>query len=359
MKIALLAQRHSIHTVRWANALAERKYEVYILSSVGKGEPLNPMVKVIRLPVPSPIGYFLNALSVRRALNTIQPNVLHAHFASGYGTLAALARYTPTILSVWGSDVYEFPTRSPLHQMLVKRNLRAADIICSTSVAMAEQCRVYSDHLDPYVVPFGIDTSIFKPAENHSAKRYITIGTVKTLDNRYGIDLLLEAFAMLRNSIHIQDPSVADRLRLLIVGGGPDEGKLRSLASTLGIASVTEFRGAVPHRQVPVTLHELDVYVALSRFESFGVAVLEASASGLPVVVSSVGGLPEVVRDQVTGFVVGGDVVSGAAHRLQELVLRPRLRTVLGEAGRMFVSENYSWERSVDQMEAVYKKAVS
>jgi glycosyltransferase involved in cell wall biosynthesis len=187
----------------------------------------------------------------------------------------------------------------------------------------------------------------------------LTLGTVKTLAPKYGIDILLRAFAGL-----LRDPRVRELplpCRLLIVGGGEQLGELQALAANLGIAEVTTFTGAVPHADVPSWLNQLDVYAAPSRLdsESFGVAVIEASACGIPVVVSDVGGLPEVVQDGVTGLVVPGDDVGALQVALTRLLLDAALRERLGRQGRLHVSRNYGWGACVDAMEVAYASALA
>lgn len=358
MRIALLAKRHSIHTVRWANALAQHGHEVHLISSVHHGEPLDPAVRFWPLPVPPPVGFFANAPALRRVLREVEPDVLHAHYASGYGTLGRLGGFRPYVLSVWGADVYDFPDRSALHRRLLTANLRAPDHLCSTSRVMAERTRELLPGADVSVVPFGVDVDRFRPATRTGSGDEVTVGTVKTLAPKYGVDLLLRAFARLREGLAADGDGVADRLRLLVVGGGPDEARLRALADELGIAEATRFVGAVPHAEVPAWLARLDVYVALSRLdsESFGVAVLEASAVGLPVVVSDVGGLPEVVVDGVTGKVVPREDPVAAAVALRELVLDPARRAAMGAAGRRHVEKEYAWEASVEAMSEVYAR---
>ena len=80
--------------------------------------------------------------------------------------------------------------------------------------------------------------------------------------------------------------------------------------------------GAVPHKDVPRYLNQMDIYVAASRLdsESFGVAVLEASACELPVVVSNAGGLPEVVEDGVTGYIAPKEDVAATATAIGKLI---------------------------------------
>jgi glycosyltransferase involved in cell wall biosynthesis len=220
---------------------------------------------------------------------------------------------------------------------------------------MAEQTlRVCPEIKNLSITPFGIDIKRFKPMAGLRSPDTLTIGTVKKLESKYGIDILLRAFAALRDRIERDLPS----LRLLIVGGGPDEAQLRDLATELGVGDEAIFASAVPHAEVPSHLNRLDVYVALSRSESFGVAVLEASACGLPVVVSDAGGLPEVVQDGITGFVVEREDPAAAADTLQKLLTNADLRQRMGRAGRQHVIKNYEWSASVDHMEEVYAKVL-
>ncbi len=149
--------------------------------------------------------------------------------------------------------------------------------------------------------------------------------------------------------------------RLLIVGDGPQSAELEALAHQLSIAQRTQFAGAVAHAEVPAWLNRLDIYAAPSRLdsESFGVAVIEASACALPVVVSDAGGLPEVVQDGETGLVVPRDDVPALQAALKRLVLDAALRQELGRRGRAHVAREYEWGHCVDVMERCYAQVVA
>ncbi len=361
MKLAFLAARSSIHTVRWVNALAERGHEVYLLSIQKGGDTLDERVKVHYLPIAAPAGYYFNAWTVKKLLSTLKPDILHAHYASGYGTLGRLSGFHPYILSVWGSDVYDFPLKSPVHRKIIVRNLRAADWLCSTSHVMKDQTLSLFPTPNISVIPFGIDTRKFnKISDQRPDKEEIVVGTVKTLAPKYGIDVLIRAFALARESMIKGNYKDAAKLRLLIVGGGPDETKLKNLARELNIADITTFCGRVPHEEVPKYLNSMDIYVAVSvsESESFGVAIIEASACGLPVIVSDVGGLPEVVVANKTGLIVRREDVSGTAEAIIKLVRDRDLREQMGLNGRLHVQENYEWSKNVSQMEEVYARVI-
>lgn len=357
MRLALLAKRESIHTVRWVNALAARGHDVHLISALSSGEPLDERVTFHVLPIRPPAGFLLNVLALRSLLARIQPDVLNTHYASGYGTLARLSGFHPNVLSVWGSDVYDFPYKSPLHRRAIVDNLRAADWICSTSEVMAAQTRSLRavDRLS--VIPFGIDIERFRPMM-WPDDGTIVVGTVKSLADKYGIDVLIRAFAIARELLAASAPELADRLRLSIVGTGPAEASLKALSQELGLAKVVRFAGAVPHSEVPAALATMDVFAALSRLdsESFGVAILEASACGLPVVVSDAGGLPEVVVDGKSGFVVPREDPTAAAMALIELIEHETVREEMGTFGRQHVVNNYSWDHCVGLAEEVYRQ---
>ena len=112
MKIMFVSAANSTHTVRWVNALAERGHEVYLVSNRGhepKEDALNSRVKLYLMKHSGGKGYYLNAGELRKIAKRINPDVINVHYASGYGTLARKARLPKYILSVWGSDVYDFP----------------------------------------------------------------------------------------------------------------------------------------------------------------------------------------------------------------------------------------------------------
>ena len=361
MRILLLGPANSIHLQRWAGALAERGHVLCLASQQRCERDLLPaLAEVVWLPHGGSLGYFRNVLPLRRLLARWRPEVLATHYASGYGTTMALSGFQPTLLSVWGSDVYDFPYESAFKGWLLRWSLRRATLVASTSHAMAQQVRSLTpERVDIPVTPFGVDLARFAPPPETECldDSSLTIGIVKSLAPKYGVDLLLRAFAGLLQDADWQAAGLDGRL--LIVGDGPLRAELEALAGRLGIAQRTEFVGAVAHAEVPAWLHRLDIYAAPSRLdsESFGVAVIEAGACGLPVVVSDVGGLPEVVLDGQTGLVVPRDDAPALQSALKRLALDPALRRRLGRQGQDHVAREYAWGHCVDLMEQCLARA--
>lgn len=369
MKIVLLSGASSVHTVRWANGLARAGHEVHVVTQQPAVDPFDPMVNlhidpsvsVHVFPNRKVLGYFTMVPAVKKLLAEIQPDLVNAHYASGYGTTARLVGYHPWVLSVWGSDVYDVPYKSSLHKWLVKKNLRAADQVASTSYCMAEQILSLLPQLKNIAItPFGVDLKNYLGIRPEPAvqKSKIVIGTVKTMRRHYGIDVLIEAYATLVQRFQANPELNAPDLELRLVGGGDQTLALQSLAEKLGVGNSVKFIGRVPHKEVPQELAKLDIYVALSRRESFGVAIIEASAAGRPVVVSDAGGLPEVTVEGETGFIVRREDPKAAADAFEKLVLNAELRHRMGCAGQRYVTDHYSWDVCVQIMTGVYKQTV-
>src|SRR5262249_6545171 len=161
--------------------------------------------------------------------------------------------------------------------------LLRADAVGSTSKAMADRVNLLVGSRlrnGVTVIPFGVDTEVFTPAnpDQEGEREQLVVGTVKSLLPAYGIDILLGAFRLLREDLSRASPRVWERLCLRIAGDGPLRADLEAMARRFDIAERVAFLGRVEHNIVPDELRRLDVFVAPSRHESFGVAVAEASS---------------------------------------------------------------------------------
>nr|WP_321268044.1 glycosyltransferase [uncultured Sulfurimonas sp.] len=363
MKLLLLSNPNSVHTIKWAKSLAQNDIDVIIF---GLGDFIvndyddikNITVKTINETVTRDEGAiaklrYLKALpSVKKIIKEFEPDIVHAHYASSYAFVGALCGFSPFIVSVWGSDVFSFPKKSFLHKAVLKYNLKKADKILSTSHVMAKETKLYTNK-DIEVTPFGIDIEQFKPTytkEELFEKDDIVIGTVKTLEEKYGIEYLIRAFKI------ICDKYVELPLKLLIVGEGSLGSYLKNLTKELEIDNKVIFTGKVPFTDVSKYHNMLSVSVSVSNSESFGVAIIEASSCAKPVVVSNVGGLPEVVEDGVSGFVVPPRDPQKTSDAIEKLIIDDKLRNTMGNNGRIIVKKLYNWKENVVLMLNIYKE---
>lgn len=353
--ILFLSDINSIHTQRWVNSLMANGFRIGLFSLSAQtsswADDLDGLIykcfglkqDVVRSSKKlGKLRYFSAQKELRSFCNEFSPDIVHAHYASSYGMLAARLKFPKTILSLWGSDVYEFPKRSIIHRIIFKKILRSIPVICSTSNNMAIEAAKYVPK-NYHVTPFGVNTELFKPLER--VEQVLTIGTVKALEKVYGIDRLIQLFAKFLENY--KNPA-----RLLVYGTGAELARLKSLVVELNLEKSVQFKGFVEGEELVKAFNSLDIFVALSRQESFGVAVLEAQACGVPVIVSNVGGLPEVVGREA-GFVVSGDDVEKGVNTLMILSEKNK-RIEMSVQARLFVENNYSEQRCVKKLIQVY-----
>lgn len=364
MQVLLLSDSDSPHTLRWARSLLGRGIGIGIFSIHKPNLELYsdfPQIKLFSLNISRQIQnktetslsklFYLKAISeVKKVIANFKPHIVHAHYASSYGFIGAMVNFHPYYISVWGSDVFRFPKYSLFHKYIFKLTISRADKLFSTSKVMKTEIEKYTGK-KIFVIPFGIDVERFRPikVENGFNDDSLVIGTVKTLETRYGIEFLIRAFALIRRKNH------GKKIKLLICGKGTLLDELKSLALELGVQEDTIFTGYINHDQVQFYHNKLDIYVAPSLEESFGVAVLEASACQKPVVVSNVGGLPEVVDQGITGFIVEPKSPSDLSSAIEKLIDNASLRVEMGIKGRNKVSEEYDWNKCVSSMVEHYK----
>jgi glycosyltransferase involved in cell wall biosynthesis len=349
MQVVYLADAPYIHTRRWVQHFARAEWEVDVVS-------FRPAeidgARVHHLGGFECLGrsrYLLHARRVTRLVHELGPDLVHALHLTSYGFLAALTGVRPTLTSVWGTDVLEAPRWSPFHYFLTRYALAKADHVTATGLRLANATLHYAPQARPVtVVPYGVDLARFRPAARDGARpSEVVVGAVARLSPEKGLDSLLRAAARL---IEKGTP-----LRVVLAGEGPRRGRLVRLAERLGISGRVDFRGEVPHEQVPAVLTELDIFVMPSRAEGFGVAALEAQAMELPVVASRVHGIPDTVEDGATGLLVPPGDEEALADSIGRLARDADLRAAMGRAGRAFVERRYRWEDNAAQMERLYR----
>jgi L-malate glycosyltransferase len=367
LKVILLADPFSAHVIKWANGLNSKGVEVLVFG-LSEYDPIqfDPGVKVEIFKIPQFVKwqndgnwmkstYLLSITKLNKIIKKFECDILHAHSASSYGLLGSLTNFHPYIISVWGNDVYNFPQKSKLFSYLIKNNFNKCDRIFSTSKVMAAETSKYTNK-EIIVTPFGIDIEKFRPYTSDSlfSDNDIVIGTIKSLEKKYGSEDLLNAF------INVKKKYPAMPLKLLMVGRGSLENSLKKIVQDNYLENDVIITGFVPFNQIPRFHNMLDIYVAPSteKSETFGVAILEASACAKPVIVSDVGGLPEVVLENQTGLFVEPNDPKMLAAKIETLILDYELRKELGIAGREFVCKKYNWNDNLKQVISVYDELI-
>lgn len=362
-KVLFLSAASNIHTIRWVNALSDF-FEIHLVYCKGHDVGINkPAEGVVlhELKYSAPLGYYTNAKQLKTLFKQIEPEIVNVHYASGYGTLARCSKIKPVLLSVWGSDVYDFPNESKLKEKILQRNVKYANAIASTSYIMAEELKKHVQNCPPiYITPFGVDIDKFKRFKQNNNDEEICIGNVKTLKPIYGIEYEILAIKRLREFLKEEGKeNLAEKIRMRIYGDGEEKDNLLKLIEDNKLEKYVKLMGNIPNYEVPKVLNELDIFCVTSNKESFGVAVVEAMACGLPIVATDTDGFCEVMEDGVTGYVVERKNVEQIAMALKKLVLDEETRKNMGTKGRKRAEEKYNWIQNVDNMKEIYERIMN
>ena len=296
------------------------------------------------------LRYLFSGRKIKKLISLIQPDVINVHYASSYGAVMALSGVSGYFLSVWGSDIYDFPRKSFLHKILLKYSLKKATALFSTSAAMAKEAQKYTKKSFE-ITPFGVDLDIFTPCKRtrKAGDNRFIVGTVKGLSDTYGIRNILEAVAIVNH--HFKVP-----IELRIAGKGPQEKEYRKIAKNLCIEDLVKWLGFISQEEAATEWANMDIAVIPSIKESFGVSALEAQACGTPVIISDVQGLIEATAPGKSSIVVSKNNSNSIADAIIKLYEEQELRVQFGKYGREYVMNNYEINQCFERIEDSFER---
>lgn len=243
-------------------------------------------------------------------------------------------------------------------------------IISSVELERKELIQNYqAENKKIFTVPPGVNHHIFRKIDKKLARKKIGITRKKKIilfvgriDPIKGITLLINAVARL-SKIHA---NFENNFKVLLIGGDigsrnfwryPEVIKIQSLIEKLDLACCVKFIGAKPHYVLPYYYNASDVVVMPSKYESFGLVVLEAMASGACVIASKVGGLSYLITDKRDGrFFKSGDL-QNLSEIIWELLNNDKQREDLGRSA-IESSQKYCWDIQAEKVVSVYKKLI-
>lgn len=201
------------------------------------------------------------------------------------------------------------------------------------------------------VVGPGVDLRWFAPtpAFGRLDERVPVCGLVSYLDGRAGVEVLIDAAALVR--------AQGVDVHFLVVGDGPDARRLRRLAWQRGVANRVSF--VPPETDYRLLLRGFDLCVSPKTDAGLRLSVLEAMASARPVVVSATGAVFAMVRENETGLVVTPGSAPALAKAVLALVRDPARARALGDAGRAWVVEHFNLAERAAELVDVYRRAIT
>jgi len=306
-RLVVFGYSGSIHVKKWVRSLAERGYNIRVIS-LG-GDEISG-IDIVRFKRQGKLSYFRHSAKAVRAAMEFKPDIIHVHYAGGYGIWGVRTKFHPLALSVWGSDVETLP-KSFFYRRFIKSVLHNADIITATSASLKKSTInvLESTVSKTKVIPFGVmipeKLSEFPEAEQISALY------LKHLKSIYAPDILIQATAIVIKKY----PS----FKLTMCGDGSLKDELHNLVKQLEVETNIVFEGAVDHSKVYSLIQQHHFMVMPSLQEGFGVAAVEAFACSRAVVATNVGGIPEIVTDKQNGLLVEPNNIEALADAMGKI----------------------------------------
>jgi D-inositol-3-phosphate glycosyltransferase len=350
-------------------------------SRLGGTVKVSPRVRVIeigggprqRLPkevLPQYIPEFASNLKAFAATQHITYDVLHSHYwQSGLAGLplrrawnASLVHSQHTLGLVKNRHLPAGDSPEPEARIRgEERVIRDADVLIASTDDEWQQlsCLYGAGHDRLKTVHPGVDHSTFKPGDRAAARdRYglpgdepvlLCVGRIQPLK---GLEVALEATAELIRFLK--------RDVTLVIVGGPSGAagerylqRLRKRAVDLGLQERVRFIGPRPRADLPDFYRAAEALVVCSRYESFGLTALEAQACGVPVVGAAVGGLTHVVRNGVSGWIVGDSRPQAYARTLASLLTDEARHRSFSEAA-VVAARGFTWRRTGEELLELY-----
>ncbi len=326
-------------------------------------------------PYPASHAYYWTYLRrVCRHLAQLAPDLVHFHNVSQFAPrLRAAAPRARLVLQMHCEWLVELPAP------VIGRRIADVDLVLGVSEHIVRPIQAAFPRVAPRcrVLHNGVDLASFPARERVASERSVMLSALRArldlrapvvlyvgrLSSEKGVHVLLEAFGRLR-ARHPEATCLVigpdwGPIRKVSPGRGEVArldadylGHLRGLAAPHGRRVV--FMGPVPNGELPLYHALADVLVAPSLFESFGIPVIEAGASGLPVIASAVGGLVDTVVPGRTGLLVPPGDPSALATALDDLATNPDRARALGRAGRERVASSFTWDDVADTLAGYY-----
>ena len=345
-------------------ALARRGHQVHFISTetpfrlgefqagLAFHQVLMPTYPLFREP-----QYLLSlANKIVQVAREFSLDIIHAHYAVPHATAAFLSREVlassgrqsapRVVTTLHGTDI-TLVGNDPSYSEIVAFSIEQSDRV--TAVSESLRASTYAElgvTREIVVIPNFLDCAIHRRLEVADLRRRLAgdspatkiVTHVSNFRPVKRIDAVLAIFDRIRRAV----PA-----RLLLVGDGPELGTAYRMARELGISPLIEAVGA--QEEVVPLLSVSDLFLLPSAQESFGLAALEAMACEVPVVASRVGGLPEVIEHGVTGYLHPPEAIDEMAGSAI---------TLLTDAARRRVADQFSVDRVVPMYEALYAAAL-
>ncbi|MBU1164158.1 glycosyltransferase family 4 protein [Patescibacteria group bacterium] len=316
-------------------------------------------INVTRVGSGGLLDKYLFAFRAVKKANKLNKNydIVWAMMANYAGLAALLYKlkntHTKYLLTLQSGDTEKFMwKRTWFWYLLYKKVYTKADRIQSISNYLEKRARKYGYKGKVDIIPNGVDLDVFTQEFSSEHKQKLKesleikpkekiIITISRLVEKNAISDLIRAVKNLN-------------VRLLIVGIGKLETKLKALSHEIGNHNKVVFLGQLDHKDIPQYLAISDIFIRPSISEGLGNSFLEAMAAKVPVIATPVGGIPDFLDERKTGLFCEVKNPSSIAEKINLLLSDENLRKEIVNNGHQLVISQYSWENIASKMNEIF-----
>ncbi len=346
-KVLLLADAASFHTERFYAELQKQNCEV-LLASLENG--ISGSVTLEKKGFVKQLYYRRTVGQIKKLIIDFQPDIISAHFASGYGHIAALAKQkanTPLALNLWGSDILIVPKKSIFHKYKTRYALKKAQYVFADSQYLIDAARELYQFNSYTVIPWGIEKDFLG-----LYKQEITLSSPLKI-------IVPRAHETVYNNLFIVQ-SLKERINAgEIILTFPAFGSLCEefkTKCTLLVGDKIKFYEKAERKDFLKLASEQDVYLSASLSDSSPVSLIEAMAIGLVPVVMNIDGVKEWVSNE-NGFMFEHETVS-LSSTIEKLLNTKTDINSMRANNKKRVQECAVFEKNIEHQISIFKSLV-
>ncbi len=348
MRLCFLGDAGSIHLQRWINYFLKAGYQVDVIS-FRPCEIEGAKVHLLAQGHGGRLAYVKAVYKIRQLIREIQPNLLHAHYATSFGLLALVSGFKPLVVTAWGSDVLVAPKESVVLKLIVERVLRHADALTSDSSNMSERMRELLNGHEGILktITMGVSRDWFEQIPE-TEKKPFQILSLRGHQTNYNIDVLIQAMPDVTRAV--------PEAQLIVAGEGPETLALKELSASLGVEGNVHFVGQLPHAAVQSYLNESSISASVPTSDATAVSLLETMACGSFPIVTDLPANREWVDDKVNGLLVPVKDSKALAEAIIRALADGALRDKARDINRQRVGDKAIWEDNMGEVEELYQQ---
>lgn len=296
--------------------------------------------------------YFLKSLiKIRKIIREVKPDIVHGQDLVFGGIWAYSSGFRPYVVTPWGSDVINYDKFIDLEKYLIRKTLREADLVTTSSLALKHQAeKIGLQKNKTQMIHFGIDLDVFK---NRSKSQIGLIFCPRTIGSIYNIDILIKVFAKISHK--------NKNVRLALLSNIADENYLLEVEKLIiryDLVDKVIFWPKVDNKQMAQYYSKADVVVTISSSDGCSVSFLEAMACEKKIVATDLPYIEEWIKGKNIWRVPVRDVNATAKAILTALKFPQAKWRKIGQANRHLIAEKAEIESNFEKLDELYRRLI-